>query len=130
MVLSGWKDIAEYLRCSVRTVQRWERKGLPVHRPVPGKRAHVVTYSEELDSWLRDHETHRALPDNLVLTIARATRLCEAARINHNKALTTLRQTVAVLRTPTQSRIPFDNLERCAVTQRRAARANAGGLSG
>ncbi len=33
MVLVGWKDIAGYLCCCTRTVQRWEKRGLPVHRP-------------------------------------------------------------------------------------------------
>jgi hypothetical protein len=30
--LEGWKEIATYLRRGVRTVQRWERDGLPVRR--------------------------------------------------------------------------------------------------
>jgi hypothetical protein len=33
MILKGWKDIAKYLGCGVRTVQRWEKLGLPVRRP-------------------------------------------------------------------------------------------------
>lgn len=53
MVLSGWKEIAQYLHCGVRTVQRWEAEGLPVHRPSPHKRSHVIAQSEELDRWIR-----------------------------------------------------------------------------
>ena len=53
MILSGWKEIAGYLHCGVRTVQRWEERGLPVHRPVPYKRSHVIAHSEELDRWIR-----------------------------------------------------------------------------
>jgi len=53
MILSGWKEIAQYLHCGVRTVQRWEGEGLPVHRPSPHKRSHVIAYSEELDRWIR-----------------------------------------------------------------------------
>lgn len=51
MILTGWKEIANYLRCGVRTVQRWERDGLPVVRPIPGSRAHVIAYSQRLDRW-------------------------------------------------------------------------------
>jgi phage terminase Nu1 subunit (DNA packaging protein) len=82
MVLSGWKDIAAYLRCGIRTVQRWERKGIPVHRPVPSKRSHVIAYSEELDWWIRDHQPHHPPPDHVVVTISRAKRLCEDSRSN------------------------------------------------
>ena len=51
MVLSGWKEIANYLRCGVRTVQRYEGQGLPVLRPI--SHAHVVAYSQDLDCWLK-----------------------------------------------------------------------------
>lgn len=53
MLFTGWKEIANYLRCGVRTVQRWERKGLPIIRPMPGSRAHVIAYSQHLDRWLK-----------------------------------------------------------------------------
>lgn len=51
--LVGWKELAEYLGTSPRTVQRWEQeKGLPVRR-VPGSTGHsVFADSAELDSWL------------------------------------------------------------------------------
>lgn len=51
--LTGWKELAEYLGTSPRTVQRWEReKGLPVRR-VPGSNGHsVFADSGELDRWL------------------------------------------------------------------------------
>lgn len=54
MILSGWKEIAGYLHCGVRTVQRWEAEGLPIHRPSPAKRSHVIAHSEELDRWVRN----------------------------------------------------------------------------
>jgi len=52
--LTGWKEIASYLRKDVRTVLRWEReRGLPVHRP-PGRRGQsVYAIPEELDRWIR-----------------------------------------------------------------------------
>jgi Helix-turn-helix domain len=51
--LSGWKEIAVYLRCGVRTVQRWERReGLPVHRHPHDKRGTVYAFQSEIDIWL------------------------------------------------------------------------------
>lgn len=42
-----------YLGCGVRTVQRWEKLGMPVRRPVRGTRSRVVAISEELDAWIK-----------------------------------------------------------------------------
>lgn len=51
--LESWKDIAAYLRTSVRTVQRWEEQnGLPVHRVMREKRAAIFAHPHELDAWL------------------------------------------------------------------------------
>jgi phage terminase Nu1 subunit (DNA packaging protein) len=80
MVVTGWKDIANYLRCGIRTVQRWEEGGMPIHRPLPGKRSHVVAYTEELDWWVRDHQPRHAVPDNVIVSIAKAQKLREEAR--------------------------------------------------
>lgn len=52
MILSGWKEIAQYLRCGTRTAQRWQTRGLPVRRAYPGRRAPVLADSEELDAWV------------------------------------------------------------------------------
>lgn len=51
--LTGWKEIADHLRRSVRSVQRWEHElKLPVHR-VKTLNGHVVYASRrELDMWL------------------------------------------------------------------------------
>lgn len=49
--LTSWKEIAAYLHCSVRTVQRWEKeRGLPVRR-IPGERGAVYALTAELDEW-------------------------------------------------------------------------------
>ena len=50
--LSSWKEIASYLKISVRTAQSWEQeRGLPVVR-VPGeKRVQVFAIAEDLDRW-------------------------------------------------------------------------------
>jgi hypothetical protein len=46
VVLSSWKEIARHFGKGVRTVQRWERElGLPIHRPVPGKKHSGVRLS-------------------------------------------------------------------------------------
>ncbi len=50
-ILSGWKQIAAHLRQNVRTVQRWELVGLPVHRPKAGPQSQVIAFEEELDVW-------------------------------------------------------------------------------
>lgn len=53
MLLNGWKEIAGYLKCGVRTVQRWEQLGLPVMRVRPGDRGPVMAHSENVDSWIK-----------------------------------------------------------------------------
>lgn len=50
----SWKEIATYLRCSVRTLQRWERlEGLPVHRHRHGKLGSVYAFRHEIDEGRR-----------------------------------------------------------------------------
>lgn len=50
--LDSWKEIASYLRRSVRSAKRWEKEeGLPVHRHLHGKRDSVYAYRTELDGW-------------------------------------------------------------------------------
>jgi hypothetical protein len=52
MVLHGWKQIAQYLGCGIRTAQRWESQcGLPVTRPRNHLRSPVLAHPEALDSW-------------------------------------------------------------------------------
>ncbi len=47
--LDSWKEIASYLKRSVRTVTRWEREqSLPVYRHKTGT---VYAYKPELDAW-------------------------------------------------------------------------------
>lgn len=50
--MDSWKEIAAYLRRTVRTVQRWEKtEGLPVHRHVHDRRSSVYAHRSQLDSW-------------------------------------------------------------------------------
>jgi hypothetical protein len=56
--LDSWKEIADYLRREVRTVQRWEKeKGLPVNRVPGGTRHAVFAYAGEIDTWLGGQAT-------------------------------------------------------------------------
>src|SRR5215469_3129122 len=56
--LNSWKEIAAYLGRGVRTVQRWEKMGLPVQRPKSGSRGSVTAEADEIDNWLLGAHTH------------------------------------------------------------------------
>lgn len=49
--LDSWKEIAGYLKRDERTVRRWEKDGLPVHRHRNKKKAAVYAYRPEIDAW-------------------------------------------------------------------------------
>jgi hypothetical protein len=52
-IISGWKDIANYLGKGVRTVQRYERElGLPIRRPAGKRVGSVIATKAELDGWI------------------------------------------------------------------------------
>ncbi len=55
--LTSWKEIAQHLGKGVRTVQRWEREGLPVRRPKDGQKGRVLAFAEEIDGWMRAEYT-------------------------------------------------------------------------
>jgi hypothetical protein len=51
--LKSWPEIAAYLKCGVRTAQRWEREEqLPVHRKANRRRGVVSAVAHELQAWL------------------------------------------------------------------------------
>jgi hypothetical protein len=62
--LDGWKAIAHYLNCDVRTAIRWEKDlGLPIVRI--GKdvqRSKIAAYKSEIDGWLASHKDAPARP--------------------------------------------------------------------
>ncbi len=61
-VLSGWKDIANYLGKGVRTVQRYEwQMGLPVRRPAGKPHGSVVATKPEVDAWVSASPLHEPL---------------------------------------------------------------------
>jgi GAF domain-containing protein len=52
-ILNSWKEISSYLGRGVRTVQRYETVGLPVHRLGSASRSSVIAFADELDGWIR-----------------------------------------------------------------------------
>jgi hypothetical protein len=57
-ILSGWKNIANYMGMGVRTVQRYERDlGLPVRRVSGHSTGAVIATKSDLDSWVRSSAT-------------------------------------------------------------------------
>jgi hypothetical protein len=53
--LDSWKEIAAYLRRSVRCAQRWEKnEGLPILRHRHARGATVYAYRLELDDWWKN----------------------------------------------------------------------------
>jgi phage terminase Nu1 subunit (DNA packaging protein) len=94
VILSGWKSIAEHLRCGVRTVQRWEDAGLPISRPYPGRRSHVVADSQELDLWLRHGAAMRGQNSDLIARLDRSRKM----RADVEKSRKTLRERLNILR--------------------------------
>lgn len=49
--ITSWKEIASFFGRSVRTVQEWEKQGLPVHRHRHKSKDSVYAYARELDAW-------------------------------------------------------------------------------
>jgi len=98
MILTSWKEIASRLKSAVRTAQRWEQNGLPVNRPIPGRRAHVNADAEMLDSWLRDSMFWRCNAFVRLGEIHRARALRAEAR--HSRE--TLRENMASLKRQTE----------------------------
>ncbi|MGZ4817183.1 MAG: hypothetical protein ACXVZJ_01085 [Terriglobales bacterium] len=118
MILHGWKEIANYLRRGVRTVQRWERFDCPIRRPAGHPRSTVIAFSEEIDQWLRQcrlgasagdvcHDNNAKLKDALAQIIAAQCRvLLELNSLIHDLE-ETRREIVAArvkLRRPNQAR--------------------------
>ena len=59
--LDSWKEIANYFRREVRTVQLWEkREGLPVHRHFHRQLGSVFAFRSELDAW-NEQVSHKAI---------------------------------------------------------------------
>jgi hypothetical protein len=62
-LLSGWKDISNYLGKGIRTVQRYELElGLPIRRPAGKVRGSVLATRSELDAWIAASPMREAPP--------------------------------------------------------------------
>ena len=84
--LDSWKEIAEYLKRDVRTLQRWEQtRGLPVRRVPGGGHAAVYALKLELDAWLADGRGPKAESPNrrkrIALAVTTATVLLAAGAL-------------------------------------------------
>ncbi|MGH9784749.1 MAG: hypothetical protein ACRD88_11230, partial [Terriglobia bacterium] len=103
-MLNSWKEIAEYLKTTSRTVQRWEKsEGLPVHRHLHSQRHGVYAYKPELDTWWKRRGTASQASQRTLRVIGAAVavvlvvftagitwRLTRASRIVRPPALTQL----------------------------------------
>lgn len=91
MILAGWKQIAKHLGYGIRTVQRWERQGLPVKRVGNGPRSPVVADSEKLDAWiLRTQVVPSGAPPDVRKNLERALELQRQIANNAKKLQRTL----------------------------------------
>jgi len=59
--LDSWKEIAGYLKRDERTVRRWEKDGLQVHRHRNKKKAEVFERSERFDQAIAMYSRFREL---------------------------------------------------------------------
>lgn len=71
MILNSWKEIASYLRCSVRTAQRLENAGMPVRRPAGHSRSAVVAFTDEIEMWLKSSRTGQVAVTRVVFASER-----------------------------------------------------------
>jgi hypothetical protein len=99
-ILSGWKDIANYMGKGVRTVQRYERElGLPVRRPAGRPKASVLITKAELDVWIHtafnhhaSHEKTSLKSENVRSRVSELAALLEQLKQSLNKLATTRKE--------------------------------------
>lgn len=121
MILSGWKEIAGYLHTGVRTAQRWEDTGLPINRPCPGRRSHVVADSGEIDLWLQHSIFWRNQHWSRLADLARARKL----RFDVQRSRQMLRQKLDVLRKEVKNvRAATERLQKGCGNERKSKAAN------
>jgi len=110
-LLNSWKEVAGYLGRGVRTVQRWERLGLPVRRLGPGLRSPVLADARDLDRWLltaarvkridcHDPSAHLIIHEQLGRVVERSHRLCTEMvelRQSHWASVLRLTETLSAL---------------------------------
>jgi predicted DNA-binding transcriptional regulator AlpA len=67
-LLRSWKDIAQYVGTSVKTVQRWEQTyEFPIRRVHPNKGSVVFAFQKEINDWLQSRSVNpvRSFPPSL-----------------------------------------------------------------
>jgi len=100
--LIGWKEISNHLRYGVRTLQRWEREGLPIRRVNQTRRSPVVADSDELEAWiLHRRKLPPGAPDSLRDSLERTRELQREVQKNRKELqcrLATLRKELAEFR--------------------------------
>lgn len=103
MILRGWKEISNHLGFGIRTLQRWERQGLPVMRVGMGRRSPVIADSAQLDTWmLRGTGLPPGTPVDLLQNLEGARELrreVRQARTALHKRMVSLRKEMGELRT-------------------------------
>jgi len=109
VILTGWKEISKHIRYGIRTLQRWEGKGLPVKRVNNSPRSPVVGDPEELDAWiLHWSRIPPGAPQSLVEVRGRARELTREVQRNRRALrvqLGVFRKELAMFRAKTQKMI-------------------------
>ena len=102
MVIMGWKNIARYLGCGVRTAQRWHSGSrLPVRRPSAGNKGPVIALSDEIDAWVRQSNgKHLGLADNPVLHHRQLLAALKSSLSEQKKLLKLLQKSMSDLHFP------------------------------
>jgi tetratricopeptide (TPR) repeat protein len=108
----SWKEIASYLKTSVRTVQRWEKdERLPVHRHTHARQDTVYAYQDEIDAWRsdRDRQITRVSTSHSTEMTSLQAELASAASAAPDAACRSLQE--PFLRREEELRILQENLE-------------------
>ena len=75
-VLYGWKQIAGFLKCTVRTAQRSEKTDdLPILRPDKRQKGRVLALKRALLAWMTGGVESAVLTDNRLIAFNRRTRM-------------------------------------------------------
>ena len=119
-LLSGWKEIANYMHRGVRTVQRWELMGLPVRRVKTSSRSPVIALAEDLDVWARS--LHVPLLDRI--EELRATISSLEAQIRSLKRQLRVRKRPAHMDMTPRSHVTTQLSQNCTSGSQRCSRSN------
>ena len=101
MIPGGWKQIAQYLDCGVRTAQRWCGEGLLVRPLNSGPRSPVFAYSEQIDLWIKDGDLRQLRAAEVLEVHRRSSELVSEVRHARNtlrKNMAQLRKTIEVIK--------------------------------